>query len=102
MKHVTHSEALVLQVVAKGYRHGFDVIEQTGIAGGTVYPALRRLERARMVRSRWEPAAIARDEGRPPRKYYELTELGRTALREALARFRFLQPFARLLPAKGT
>ena len=45
MKKITHSEAIVLQAVAKGYRHGFDVIEQTGIAGGTIYPALRRLER---------------------------------------------------------
>ena len=99
-KRVTHSEALVLQVISKGYRHGFDVIEQTGIAGGTVYPALRRLERGRLLRSRWESAALAREEGRPPRKYYEVTELGRESLSEALERFRFLRPFARMLPVK--
>lgn len=101
MKKITHSEAIVLQAVAKGYRHGFDVIEQTGIAGGTVYPALRRLERERMLRSRWERATLARSEGRPPRKYYEITEQGHTALEEALERFRFLRPFAQTLPVKS-
>lgn len=101
MKRITHSEAIIMQVVSKGYRHGFDVIEQTGIAGGTVYPALRRLERARMLRSRWETAALAHKEGRPPRKYYEVTELGHSALAEAIDRFRFLRPFARALPVKS-
>lgn len=99
-KRLTHSEAIVLQVIAKGYRHGFDVIEQTGIAGGTVYPALRRLERQRLLRSRWERATVAREEGRPPRKYYEITEQGRVALQDALERFRFLRPFAVALRAK--
>ncbi len=101
MRKITHSEAIVLQAVAKGYRHGFDVIEQTGIAGGTIYPALRRLERHGMVRSRWERATLARTEGRPPRKYYEITRLGLAALEEALGRYLFLRPFAEVLPLKG-
>ncbi len=101
MKKITHSEAIVLQAVAKGYRHGFDVIEQTGIAGGTVYPALRRLERQRMVSSRWERATLARSEGRPPRKYYEITKQGMAALEVALERYLFLRPFAQVLPLKG-
>ena len=54
-----------------------------------------------MVRSRWERATLARTEGRPPRKYYEITRLGLAALEEALGRYLFLRPFAEVLPLKG-
>jgi DNA-binding PadR family transcriptional regulator len=97
---VTHSAAVVLQALDRGYRHGFDVIELTGLPGGTVYPALRRLERDGLVRSSWERPQLARDEGRPPRRYYAVTVAGRHALREALERYPFLRPFAEQLPAK--
>ncbi len=99
---VTHSAAIVLQAVAKGYRHGFDIIELTGLTGSTIYPALRRMERNKLVRASWERATIAREHGRPPRKYYDLTEGGQVALAAALERFRFLQPFAAQLEPKET
>ena len=34
----TYSTAVILQAVANGYRYGFDVIDITGLPGGTVYP----------------------------------------------------------------
>jgi DNA-binding PadR family transcriptional regulator len=40
-----------------------------------------------MVRTHWEPVERARAEGRPPRRYYELTGAGAEALREALERY---------------
>lgn len=83
---LTHSTALVLLALARGVRHGFDILEATGLQSGTVYPILRRLEDAGMVRSRWEAVQRARDEGRPPRRYYELTGAGAEALEEALSR----------------
>ncbi|HVS15468.1 MAG TPA: helix-turn-helix transcriptional regulator [Thermoanaerobaculia bacterium] len=101
MRPLTHSAAIVLQAARKGYRHGFDIAEATGLAGGTVYPILRRLERDRLLTARWEPATVARREGRPPRRYYELTQRGEQALAVALERFHFLRPFAQALPAKG-
>lgn len=100
-KPISHSAAIVLQAIAKGYRHGFDVIELTGLQGSTIYPSLRRMERDGLVRSSWERAAIAHAEGRPPRKYYTLTATGEAALGEALERFRFLQPFAAQLAPKA-
>lgn len=99
-KAISHSSAIVLQTIAKGYRHGFDIIALTGLPGSTIYPALRRMERDRLVRSSWESAEIAHEEGRPPRKYYRLTEAGAAALAAALERFRFLRPFAEQLRAK--
>ncbi len=60
-----------LREVSDGF---FDVKE------GTLYPALRRLEERGFVRSEW----VEREAG-VPRKYYTLTERGRTALAEAKA-----------------
>jgi DNA-binding PadR family transcriptional regulator len=83
---LTRPTALVLLALARGQRHGFDVLDATGLPSGTVYPILRRLEGAGLVRSRWEAVQRARDEGRPPRRYYELTGAGAESLREALER----------------
>lgn len=60
---------------------GFDEVP-----GGTLYPALLRLEKQGLVQTQREPSVSG-----PPRKYYELTELGRTVTRErqqAWAQFR--------------
>jgi len=40
---LTYTTAVILQAVANGYLYGFDIIDITGVPGGTVYPALRRL-----------------------------------------------------------
>ncbi len=86
MARLTFPTALVLLALSRGLRHGFDVLDATGLESGTVYPILRRLEDGGSVRSRWEPVREARDAGRPPRRYYELTGLGAEAVREALQR----------------
>ena len=88
---LTYSTAVILQAVANGYRYGFDIIDMTGVPGGTVYPALRRLEDAGALASTWEKQSIAQAEQRPPRKYYELTRAGREALAEAVKRYRLLE-----------
>jgi DNA-binding PadR family transcriptional regulator len=51
---LSYAATAVLQAVANGHQHGFDVIAVTGLASGTVYPALRRLEEAGWLESRWE------------------------------------------------
>src|SRR4030095_14155412 len=70
---LSYSAAVILQAVANGYQYGFDIMDITGLPSGTVYPALRRMEDAGYVDSKWEKATIAQREQRPPRKYYELT-----------------------------
>jgi PadR family transcriptional regulator PadR len=84
---LTRPTTLVLLALSRGVRHGFDILDDTGLESGTVYPILRRLEDAGCVRSRWEPAERAQREGRPPRRYYELSGAGAEVLREALARY---------------
>ena len=98
--------ALVLAAVAHGHRHGFDILEATGLGSGTVYPILRRLEYAGLLTSAAERARDAHAAGRPARNYYTLTGAGADALHELLARYpsvaasfaRTPQPRGRLQP----
>ena len=93
----------VLHAVAGGTHYGFDVIDVTGLPGGTVYPALSRLQRDGLLSSSWEAVTIARSEGRPPRRYYEATEDGLQTLNDALRTLHALRPIRtpRLSPAKS-
>ena len=102
----TYPTTLVLHALANGFRHGFDIIDATELPSGTVYPILRRLERDELVTADWEDHVIAREEQRPPRRYYELTAAGRAVLAEARARFRVPRSIAararRLRPGESS
>src|SRR5947207_5878370 len=87
---MTLATTLVMQAIGAGHRHGFDIVDVTGYPTGTVYPALRRLERDGYVRSHWEAERTATREGRPARRYYELTAAGAKALDAALDSLRQL------------
>lgn len=76
----------VLLAVAEGVEYGFDIIDRTGLASGTVYPALASLERRGLVESRWEAEETARRDGRPRRRYYDITPDGRATLAAAMDR----------------
>ena len=78
---LSYAAAVILQALAEGYRYGFDVMDFVGLPSGTVYPALRRLEAAGLVKSQWEKPEVSQREARPARKYYDLTRSGREALR---------------------
>lgn len=75
---------LILRAMAAGpvYVYGLRLIELTRLPSGTVYPAMRRLERDGLVQSHWEQESIADAEQRPLRKYYKLTDSGRQQLAE--------------------
>lgn len=93
---LSSSSTLILQAVAGGYRYGFDIMDLTGLPSGTVYPALRRLEEGRLIRSRWEDRRAAHQAQRPARKNYEITRSGQEALAEALKRYPLV---GRMIPA---
>jgi hypothetical protein len=67
---LTHITALILQAVDSGFVYGFSIMEMTG---------------------------LPREE-RPPRKYYQLTSTGKTALETSRKRYPLLQ---RLVPTGG-
>lgn len=93
---LSHTAAMILQAIHAGYVYGFGIMEVTGLPSGTVYPALRRLERDGLIRSQWERQAIADAELRPPRKYYKVTRSGRITLEASQKRYPLL---ARLVPS---
>ena len=57
-------------------------------AHGTLYRALHRLERAKLLEAFWEDPAESEQEGRPRRRLYRLTALAEVALNRARARER--------------
>jgi DNA-binding PadR family transcriptional regulator len=89
-KSLSLGTVMVLHALARGKAYGFDIIEETGLSSGTIYPALDRLERLGFARSKWEDARVARREKRPPRRYYRITPAGAGELQEALERHRSL------------
>ena len=92
MRRLSITAVSVLQAIANGYQYGFDVIDQTGLPSGTVYPALSRLERDGFVKSAWEDEQQAHSDGRPARRYYKLTAPGVKALADAASFYRALLP----------
>ena len=83
---------MILHALARGAGYGFDIIEETGLTSGTVYPTLDRLEREGLAHSSWEDAEVAHREKRPPRRYFAITASGKEELIEALERYKALAP----------
>ncbi len=89
-KNLSLGSVMALHALARGFMYGFDIMEETGLTSGTIYPALDRLETLGFARSEWEDASVARSEKRPPRKYFRITPDGARELQEALERHRSL------------
>lgn len=93
---LSHTAAMILQAIHAGQIYGFSVMEMTGLPSGTVYPAMRRLERDGLILSKWEQQSIADAEQRPPRKYYKLTRTGKATLEAVYKRYPLLE---KLIPS---
>jgi len=70
--------ALALMSDPAGRHWGYELGKTAGVRSGVLYPMLSRLLAEGWLTDGWEdPATIS---GRPPRRYYELTEEGRVRL----------------------
>jgi PadR family transcriptional regulator, regulatory protein PadR len=87
---LSHTAALILKALSLGYCFGLDIMEVTGLPSGTVYPALRRLERDALVESHWEPEEEATAKQRPARRYYQVTREGKAAALAVTERYPLL------------
>ncbi|TWG24872.1 PadR family transcriptional regulator [Actinoplanes teichomyceticus] len=77
----------VLLTEPEADRYGLDLMGATGLASGSLYPILHRLQDAGWLTARWEdidPSEL----GRPARRFYRLTPDGVSQARSALARLR--------------
>jgi PadR family transcriptional regulator len=85
-----HVDLLLLAVLEDGPAHGYGLVEAVrersdgafDLAEGTVYPSLYRLERDRLVRSRWREVSGRR------RRIYRLTRRGEAALQARRSEWR--------------
>ena len=66
-----------------GEHYGLEISKGSGLATGSIYPILTRLETAGWITSALEEIDESR-EGRRRRRYYQLTGLGTHRAREAL------------------
>lgn len=76
----------ILIAIRDGRVYGADIVEATGLGGGTVYKTLSRLERRGWIEGTWEDPEIAEGEKRPRRRFYALTAEGVTETAEASRR----------------
>jgi PadR family transcriptional regulator, regulatory protein PadR len=66
--------------------YGLQICTEAGLPSGTIHPILARLEGLGWLESHWEDSTAAHSEGRPRRRYYQLTRGGAELARTALAR----------------
>jgi PadR family transcriptional regulator, regulatory protein PadR len=75
-------EYCILSILSRGDAYASDIISDLKkskliVVEGTLYPLLTRQKNAGLLSYRWEESQQG-----PPRKYYELTEEGRSVLAE--------------------
>ncbi len=75
-------EMLILEIISDSPTYGYEITQRVGersqgyfnLKEGSLYPALHRMERKKLLTSSWKQA-----DGRR-RKYYKLTALGKKSL----------------------
>lgn len=75
-------ELCILSILSQGDAYPTEIIDKLKVTKlvvveGTLYPLLTRLKNTGLLTYRWEESNSG-----PPRKYYKLTEIGETYLKE--------------------
>ncbi len=92
----------VLNVLAEGEGYGYEIVqrlkavEALAVTESTVYPVLTRLRKDGYLKVRSAPSP-----GGPPRRYFSLTALGRSRVREMNDYWRGLNAAIEHLAANG-
>ena len=98
------TEPLLLYLINEVPTYGYNIIKElekrtTGyfkFKGGTIYPALRRLETRGLIKSKWQQTTK-----RQARKYYQITEKGRQFLANSLAGWKDFSTAVTMLMGMG-
>jgi len=83
-------EPLLLHLIFQKPMYGYQIIRELGTRSqgyfkfkeGTLYPVLHRLEREGLIRGQWQTLPSGRQ-----RKYYYITDKGRTVLAERMSQW---------------
>ena len=84
-------DLLVLKTLARGPEHGYGITchillasdHQLRVEEGSLYPALRRMEAASLIKAEWKPS-----ENNRRARYYSLTKAGEKRLADEMKRWR--------------
>lgn len=90
-------DLLLLSLLSQKELYGYEMTKilrrmsegQYEIGEGTLYPALKRLERQEFIEGYWQESESGR------RKYYRLTDSGKTELERKRSNFSFLENLVR-------
>jgi PadR family transcriptional regulator PadR len=85
------TKPIILTILLDGEDYGYNIIQRVkDLSSGTLewsdgmlYPVLQRMEKEGLIASKWNIS----EEGRY-RKYYKITEVGRTELKTEMAQWR--------------
>jgi PadR family transcriptional regulator, regulatory protein PadR len=83
--HRSHQAAALFKALlarVDAWRHGYELMRETGLASGTLYPLLMRLADEGLLEAEWRPAVPP---ARAPRHAYRLTARGRAFAHARLA-----------------
>ncbi len=82
-------ELCVLYILLQDDSYGYDIIDQLSanidISEGTIYPMLRRFQKEKRVETYLRESSSG-----PPRKYYSITEEGRSYYHESVKEWKEL------------
>lgn len=84
-------EGIVLEIISRGEVYGYEIVKRLtqlgfeGIAEGTVYTILLRLEKNKLVHITKKPSELG-----PPRKFYTLNEQGEMERKQFWEKWNFL------------
>lgn len=67
------SMLVALSEETSAWRHGYDLMKDTGLSSGTLYPLLMRMTEQGLVEAEWQEPV---QRGRPARHAYRLTANG--------------------------
>jgi PadR family transcriptional regulator, regulatory protein PadR len=100
------TDSLLLCLISREVMYGYQIIKElekrTGgyfqFKEGTLYPALHRLEKAGLIKGKWQKLENGQE-----RRYYSITEKGQDALNERVKTWRgFYEAVNRVIqPAMG-
>lgn len=83
-------DLLILQTLARGTQHGYGITchilaasgDQLRVEEGSLYPALRRMECAGLIKAEWKQS-----ENNRRARYYQLTKKGAKRLTQAMQKW---------------
>jgi len=93
--HALVQVAAALMSDQTGQHWGYDLSRRSGVRSGVMYPILTRMLESGWLVDGWQEPTETR--GKPPRRYYELTDLGRRELGAVLNDARLDPRFANLV-----